>query len=128
MKKIVFSLAAFAALSLSAATRQDPPPTQVNIDQNCPATVTAGTRDMGQNRTGTFTENRSSTHDVRTTVTDRNGYSTSYHTGAGQTSTYDGYQGGSVKTTKNDDFNNNYQRGENRNVSKIDVTCSRVEK
>ncbi len=125
MKKIVFSLAAFAALSLSAATRQDPPPTQVNIDQNCPATVTAGTRDMGQNRTGTFTENRSSTHDVRTTVTDGNGYSTSYHTGAGKTSQYSGFDN-KVNTTDNDKAD--YQRNENRNVSKIDVTCSRVEK
>ena len=124
MKKIVFSLATFAALSLSAATHQDPPPTQVNIDQNCPATVTAGTT-KGGSYAQSYTENKSSTHDVRTTVTDGNGYSTSYHTGAGKTSEYNGYQN-KVYTTDNDKAN--YQRNENRNVSKIDVTCSRVEK
>ena len=126
MKKIVFSLAAFAALSLSAATHQDPPPTQVTYHGDCPATVTAGTTSTGGDFASTYTENKSSTRDVRTTVTDRNGYSTDYHTGAKQTSEYNkGYVGEKKVYTSNA---STYERGENRNVSKIDVYCSPAEK
>lgn len=120
MKKIVFSLAAFAALSLNATTVQDPPPTQVNIDRSCPATVTAGTTEGGS-YSSTYTENRSKGYDARTTVTDNKGYTTNYHTGAGQTTNYNGYH--QTTTTDNND-KASYYRKENSNVSKIEVTCS----
>lgn len=122
MKKIAFSLAAFAALSLSAATVQDPPPaTQVNIDPSCPASVTAGTQ-KSENYSATYTENKSKNYDARTTVTDSKGYSTNYHTGPGQTTDYNsGYSSGDKTYTSS---TRTYDRGENSNVSRIDVTCS----
>lgn len=116
MKKIAFSLAAFAALSLSATTVQDPPPTQVNIDRSCPASITAGTQN-GSNSSMTYTENKSKGYDARTTVTDSKGNNTVYYTPAGQTSSH--HKSGDTQTG-----NVNIYKGSNSNVSKIEVTCS----
>ena len=122
MKKIIFTLAAFAALSLSAATRQDPPPTQVTYHGDCPATVTANTVDPGGvSRTETYTSNKSTTHDARTVVTDSQGYQQSYTTKANN-NTYQ-YAG-----KINENPSSHVDAGKNPNVSKIDVYCSPAEK
>ena len=119
MKKIVFTLAAFAALSLSASTVQDPPPTQVNIDKSCPAEVSAWTTNTG-NSTGTYTKNDSGTHHARTTVTDRQGNQQTYTTKA-NTATYENGGTRNYNWTKD---HSEMDATKNSNVSRIDVTCS----
>ena len=132
MKRIVFFLAAFAALNLSAATRQDPPPggVKVNIDPSCPATVTANTvrasAYSSDSYPATQTVNRSSTHDARTTVTDSQGNQSTYTTASGHYSTNARQQKGSEGVYSQHSLSNTSTYGaENKSkVSRIDVSCS----
>ncbi len=126
MKKTII-LACVCTLCSINASKAEEPKQKIYIDKSCPASVSVNTMtSSGSSSAATRTENNSTGYDARTTVTDNNGYQTTYHT-APQSATEQG--GGSFhRGSSNGGKLSTMNIGNNSNVSRVDVTCSPVER